>query len=315
MANSQTAPIDSAQFALSVREDTAELASYALSDRASIQSSSPPPRHAIQTHLDYCFTGGSDNDSSMTGGGEPIHRETIEEVSEPVSPADGHSPPSRPGTSALSDLIRRSPPSTTPPNEESEQIPRSNGHAATSTTDEGQPKLVITPNGVAVDERTPLLSKPKGPEPHIHPDYIGGEGDLEDQKPRKKPYWSKLHKAVAWPREQGGEIARTVFTPRNWDTKAIWKHAVAAPIGYLPAVILGLLLNVLDALSYGMILFPLGQPIFESLGSAGISMFYISCIVAQLVYSCGGSRFRGGVGSEMVCRLTDVRAIANWKSD
>jgi len=52
-----------------------------------------------------------------------------------------------------------------------------------------------------------------------------------------------------------------------------------------------------------MILFPLGQPIFEKLGSAGISMFYISCIVSQLVYSLGGSRFKGGIGSEMVSIL------------
>lgn len=50
----------------------------------------------------------------------------------------------------------------------------------------------------------------------------------------------------------------------------------------------------------GMILFPLGQPIFAGLGPAGISMFYISCIVSQLVYSGGGSIFRGGVGSEMI---------------
>lgn len=53
----------------------------------------------------------------------------------------------------------------------------------------------------------------------------------------------------------------------------------------------------------GMILFPLGQPIFAELGPDGISMFYISCIVSQLVYSCGGSIFRGGVGSEMVSQV------------
>lgn len=49
-----------------------------------------------------------------------------------------------------------------------------------------------------------------------------------------------------------------------------------------------------------MILFPLGNQIYEKLGAAGISMFYVSCIVSQLVYSCGGSRFKGGIGSEMV---------------
>ena len=50
----------------------------------------------------------------------------------------------------------------------------------------------------------------------------------------------------------------------------------------------------------GMILFPLGEPLFADLGPDGISMFYVSCIVSQLVYSCGGSMFKGGVGSEMV---------------
>lgn len=49
-----------------------------------------------------------------------------------------------------------------------------------------------------------------------------------------------------------------------------------------------------------MILFPLGEEIFEKTGPDGISMFYVSCIVSQLVYSLGGSRFKGGVGSEMV---------------
>lgn len=55
-----------------------------------------------------------------------------------------------------------------------------------------------------------------------------------------------------------------------------------------------------------MILFPLGQPIFEKLGPAGISMFYISCIISQLVYSCGGSIFKCGIGSEMVCSPTST---------
>lgn len=49
-----------------------------------------------------------------------------------------------------------------------------------------------------------------------------------------------------------------------------------------------------------MILFPLGEPIFANTGADGISMFYVSCIVSQLVYSWGGSIFKGAVGSEMV---------------
>ena len=48
-----------------------------------------------------------------------------------------------------------------------------------------------------------------------------------------------------------------------------------------------------------MILFPLGSPVFASLGSAGISIFYVSTIISQITFSCG-SIFRGGVGSELV---------------
>jgi len=51
----------------------------------------------------------------------------------------------------------------------------------------------------------------------------------------------------------------------------------------------------------GMILFPLGNPIFADLGSAGISMFYVSTIVSQLIFSFG-SVFKGGIGSELVSR-------------
>ena len=49
----------------------------------------------------------------------------------------------------------------------------------------------------------------------------------------------------------------------------------------------------------GMILFPLGKPIFANLGSAGISIFYVSTIVSQITFSTG-SIFRGAVGSELV---------------
>ena len=48
-----------------------------------------------------------------------------------------------------------------------------------------------------------------------------------------------------------------------------------------------------------MILFPLANPIFSHLGSAGISIFYVSTIAAQIVFS-SGSIFRGSVGSELV---------------
>lgn len=54
-----------------------------------------------------------------------------------------------------------------------------------------------------------------------------------------------------------------------------WSHCVTQPIQYVPAVILGLLLNLLDAISYGMITFPLNNPIFAAFGPDGIAMFFV----------------------------------------
>jgi SulP family sulfate permease len=90
-----------------------------------------------------------------------------------------------------------------------------------------------------------------------------------------------------------------VVHPKKWDLTRIYQEAIVKPVSILPSVFLGLLLNLLDALSYGIILFPLGEDVFSQMGADGVSMFYVSCIVSQLVYSTG-SIFRGGVGSEMI---------------
>lgn len=77
-------------------------------------------------------------------------------------------------------------------------------------------------------------------------------------------------------------------------------QCIVKPINYIPAVFLGTLLNILDGLSYGMIMFPISEAVFSSLAPAGLSMFYVSCIVSQLIYSLGGSAFKSGIGSEMI---------------
>lgn len=78
------------------------------------------------------------------------------------------------------------------------------------------------------------------------------------------------------------------------------RNVLARVCSYLPAVFLGTLLNVLDALSYGMIMFPIGEAVFSQMAPAGLLMFYISTIVSQLVFSLGGSAFHAGIGSEMI---------------
>ncbi|KOS16830.1 Uncharacterized protein ESCO_004757 [Escovopsis weberi] len=85
---------------------------------------------------------------------------------------------------------------------------------------------------------------------------------------------------------------------QGWNRRTIWQNAIGVG-SCAPAVAVGLLLNILDALSYGMILFPLGTPIFSHLGSAGISIYYVSTIISQLTFSTG-SIFKGAVGSELI---------------
>lgn len=251
-----TVPVDNAQYARSVREDTAELASYALSDRASVRSVSPPRHHSAQTHLESFFTQGPETESAVNSEPEGLHHHTIQEVSEPSTPE--RSPPNHsPGTSALTNMLKRSPPNTLP-----KEISRShNGYldGATDTdtdNDDVQRRLIITTNGVKINssERTPLLTKQKSVEPH--PDWIRGEQDVEGQLTRRQPSWPKLNNMVLWPKEKGLAVLRTIVNPKAWDRKAMFQHAVLEPAGCLPAVVLGALLNVLDALSYGMFNYP-----------------------------------------------------------
>ncbi|KAH6719167.1 sulfate transporter family protein-like protein [Leptodontidium sp. MPI-SDFR-AT-0119] len=293
--------VDNAFTARSVREDTAELASYALSDRASGRSVSPPRQRPAQTSIESYFNLGADEERSPVRNAEGLHNHIIEEVSEPVSPESSPSSVKAPGASALTDMLKRSPPNTPPKSSEDD----GEAEALDGNRDEESPRqrrLVLTSNGLenAPTERTSLLGKDTRFETHPHPDWIRGEQDIERQEVKRGPAWPKLRNVVLWPREKGLHVARTIVDPREWDGKAIWQQAVKEPVAAFPAAVLGALLNILDALSYGMILFPLGQPIFEKLGAAGISMFYVSCIVSQMVYSCGGSKFRGGVGSEMI---------------
>lgn len=100
-------------------------------------------------------------------------------------------------------------------------------------------------------------------------------------------------------REHWAHIRRSITNPKNYTRESIYAGATAS-LQTSSAVFLGLLLNILDALSYGYILFPLGSPIFSQTGPDGISIFFVSCVVSQLCYSLGLSIFRGGVGSEMI---------------
>lgn len=146
-------------------------------------------------------------------------------------------------------------------------------------------------------ETTPLLPRERLSSPRKQAYEAAPE--TEDQMDSKTGAWNRLGHHYPSVRALGSRIRRTTLNPKSWDMRKIGKKIVLEPVSMLPAVFLGLLLNLLDALSYGIILFPLGEEAFKDLGPDGVSMFYVSCIISQLTYSTG-SIFRGGVGSEMI---------------
>jgi SulP family sulfate permease len=150
-----------------------------------------------------------------------------------------------------------------------------------------------------IGERTPLLPRERLP---AHRDrHRKSSTGLEGEPVPSNGIWNRLghhYPSLHAARKRVAVLAN----PKSWDVRQVATAVVVKPIKTLPAVFLGLLLNLLDALSYGIILFPLGEDVFADLGADGVSMFYVSCIVSQLVYSTG-SIFRGGVGSEMVSRV------------
>lgn len=115
-------------------------------------------------------------------------------------------------------------------------------------------------------------------------DEVTNPFDLEALKTRKKSF----------------SFSETIAYYRNADRDTLIHDFIYRPVGYLPSVFLGTLLNVLDALSYGMIMFPIGETIFSGMGPTGLSMFYMSTVISQLIYSLGGSAFKSGIGSEMI---------------
>lgn len=150
-------------------------------------------------------------------------------------------------------MLRRSSASRSPPD-----YPK-DGHGEAGSSQNGEDevdsqhgRLTITSNGVRIDatERTPLLGKDV-PFKIRHPDWIRGQPDLERQEAKRRVSWPRLRNVILWPKEKGYNIARIVVNPKSWNRRAIWANAVMAPVSCLPAVILGVLLNILDALSYG----------------------------------------------------------------
>ena len=74
-----------------------------------------------------------------------------------------------------------------------------------------------------------------------------GYGAIRDIESQKEPWESTINRLKGYL----GRIGRTLMNPKSWDKQEIWYYVVREPASCVPPVILGLLLNILDALSYG----------------------------------------------------------------
>lgn len=74
----------------------------------------------------------------------------------------------------------------------------------------------------------------------------------------------------------------------------------------LPAVIVGAAIGILDAVPFGLVIFP---PSFASVASVGVTLMYLTTIASQLVVS-GRSAFRCGLGAMMVENLPFLHTLS-----
>ncbi|KAI9034586.1 sulfate transporter family-domain-containing protein [Hyaloraphidium curvatum] len=132
-------------------------------------------------------------------------------------------------------------------------------------------------------------------------------GDAEESSRRSR--WLGMFCPAGRGDGEPSPLGPPVWTWQTIKDELNFKGLVLSPASYLPAVFLGVLMNVLDALSYGLIIFPNEDTFPASAPSAGISIFFITTVVAQLTYSLGMSRFRGANGSMMIEVIPFLHAI------
>ena len=220
-----------------MREDTAELASWALSDIVSNRSEHSPARNrtsstaqhhsSLSNQLDQDEMSRHESNTSSRPG-------AIQEVSEPTTPQSFHSSQTSQGQSALTELIRNSPPTEEDSQGTDEEESPTTAGVHPVTVREG---IISQPN-----ERTPLLGKKTA---------YDSIKDLEGQQAGGFRPKKHIRAILQRSKEKTARIVRVASNPKSWDHQSILEYGVRQPASFLPPVMLGLLLNILDALSYG----------------------------------------------------------------
>lgn len=314
----QTEPI---QYSSSgVRQQTAELSSSFLSDselpqrlgaqnRFSQASQASQATSNFRNSFDSTSQGNRPNSSDWqqnrwsvesdiqpsesTPQKAPPRPEAIAERSEPVSPEASPPKGSPPQVSQLSELL------SSPEGKQSSKDKRKQSSAKQPRPASMVPSFIVSEaDDDEATEESPLLQRERTASLRKSLDDDDRD-DVEGQLVRRTGTWHQINHAYPSLKKVVVDTYRTASNPKSWDMHKVADTVVVQPALVLPAVFLGVLLNLLDALSYGIILFPLGEEVFSAMGPDGVSMFYVSCITSQIVYSTG-SIFRGGVGSEMI---------------
>lgn len=233
-----TAPFNIARNASQgVRQDTAELASWALSDIASNRSEHSPSRHHTSSttqHHSYLSSQLDQDDLTRHQSNTSSRPEAIQEVSEPTSPQSSHSSQKSQCHSALTELMRNSPPSEDDSHGTDEDETPTTAGIHPVTVREG---IISQPS-----ERTTLMGKRTA---------YGSIKDLEGQQVARVEPTNRTRAILQRSKEQTARIVRVASNPKSWDRQNILEYGVRQPASFAPPVILGLLLNILDALSYG----------------------------------------------------------------
>lgn len=246
---------------------------------------------------------------------------------QPIIPPDTSSPPKliykQAGPSSLTlQLQRHSNPSSTQPSREVSPMRSDKTQStipemilttpSTSSSSGANTSGASTPNGNEASNRpkavtphlgrirmpaqdiphkdtTPLLTNASLPTYMSTPTHATAEPTARPELRRVRSLSKRFRLAIG----SSIENAKTAAKP------GFWASLLQRSFMALPAVFLGVLLNILDGVSYGMILFPAGK-VFNGFGPMGVSMFFVTTIIAQLVFTFGGSAFLGGNGSMMI---------------
>lgn len=226
-----------------VREQTAELSSSFLSDPEFPGHSDSPTRPQHSRH--------SNSIDLLADDYERLHRrpEAIEERSEPSTEPTTPERESPPQTSALTELIRTSPPDEV--NAQSSQAAQKSGERSRPTMT--IPEVVVdspkSPN--APTEESPLLPRGRLSSPSKKHNDDDEDQDLEGQAIRRTGTWHMFKHSYPSLPKLAARTFHVASNPKSWDMKQVVQKTVVKPASVLPAVFLGLLLNLLDALSYG----------------------------------------------------------------